>query len=112
MIIVAFDELIRNMRDHNYFIYIVTNKNKTVLYLGVTNDLQRRVYEHENGLMSGFSKKYNCHFLIYYEHFQDINNAIYREKEIKKWRREKKEKLINEFNPDWRFLNNEINEDL
>ena len=100
------------MRDHNYFIYIVTNKNKTVLYLGVTNDLQRRVYEHENDLMPGFSKKYNCHFLIYYEHFQDINNAIYREKEIKKWRREKKEKLINEFNPNWRFLNNEINEDL
>jgi len=100
------------MRDHNYFIYIVTNKNKTVLYLGVTNDLQRRIYEHEHGLMSGFSKKYNCHFLIYYELFQDITYAIEREKEIKKWRREKKEKLINKFNPDWRFLNNEIYEDL
>lgn len=94
------------MRDHNYFIYIVTNKNKTVLYLGVTNDLQRRIYEH--GLIPGFSKKYNCHFLIYYEHFQDINEAIEREKEIKKWRREKKEKLINKFNPEWRFMNEEI----
>ena len=101
-----------NLRNHNYFIYIVTNKNKTVLYIRVTNDLQRRAYEHENRLIPGFSKKYNCHFLIYYEHFQDINDAIEREKEIKKWRREKKEKLINEFNPDWRFLNNEIYEAL
>lgn len=100
------------MRDHNYFIYIITNKNKTVLYLGVTNDLQRRIYEHEHGLIPGFSKKYNCHFLVYYEHFQDINEAIAREKEIKKWGREKKEKLINRFNPDWRFLNNEIYEAL
>ncbi len=96
------------MRDHNYFIYIVTNKNKTVLYIGVTNDLQRRVYEHEQGLISGFTKKYNCHYLIYYEHFQDINDAIEREKVLKKWRREKKENLINEFNPDWKFLNEDV----
>ena len=96
------------MRDHNYFVYIVTNKNKTVLYIGVTNDLQRRIYEHENGLLSGFTKKYNCHFLVYYEHFQNIEDAISREKEIKKWRRDKKENMIIEFNPEWRFLNNEI----
>ena len=96
------------MRDHNYFVYIVTNKNKTVLYIGVTNDLQRRTYEHENGLFPGFTQKYNCHFLVYYEHFQNIDDAIVREKELKKWRREKKEKLINEFNADWNFLNNEI----
>ena len=96
------------MRDHNYFIYIVTNKNKTVLYIGVTNDLQRRVYEHEQGLISGFTKKYNCHYLIYYEHFQNINNAIEREKVLKKWRREKKENLINEFNPDWKILNEDV----
>ena len=100
------------MRDHNYFVYIVTNKNKTVLYTGVTNDLQRRVYEHENGLLSGFTQKYKCHFLVWYEHFQNINDAIAREKEIKKWRREKKENLINGFNPDWKFLNNEIYEAL
>ena len=100
------------MRNHNYFVYIVTNINKTVLYIGVTNDLQRRVYEHENGIMPGFTKKYNCHFLIYYEHFQNIDDAISREKEIKKWRREKKEILINEFNPDWKSLNNEIYEAL
>ncbi len=96
------------MRDHNYFIYIVTNRNKTVLYIGVTNDLQRRVYEHEQGLIPGFTKKYNCHYLIYYEHFQDINDAIEREKILKKWRREKKENLVNEFNPDWKFLNEDI----
>ncbi len=93
------------MKDHNYFIYIVTNKNKTVLYIGVTNDLQRRVYEHEHGLIPGFTKKYNCHYLVYYEHFQQIADAIEREKILKKWRREKKEKLINEFNPKWNFLN-------
>jgi putative endonuclease len=98
------------MKDHNYFIYIVTNKIKTVLYIGVTNDLQRRIYEHENGLLPGFTKKYNCHFLVYYEHFQNINDAIEREKEIKKWRREKKENLINGFNPMWKFLNKEIYE--
>ncbi len=93
------------MKDHNYFIYIVTNKNKTVLYIGVTNDLQRRVYEHEHGLIPGFTKKYNRHYLVYYEHFQQIADAIEREKILKKWRREKKEKLINEFNPKWNFLN-------
>ena len=100
------------MKDHNYFIYIITNKNKTVLYIGVTNDLQRRVYEHENSLIPGFSKKYNCNFLLYYEHFQHIDDAINREKEIKKWRREKKTTLINEFNPEWRFLNKKIYDSL
>ena len=100
------------MNDHNYFIYIVTNKNKSVLYIGVTNNLQRRAYEHEHSLIPGFTQKYNCHYLIHYEHFQDINYAIEREKTLKKWRREKKEILINEFNPDWNFLNNEIYEAL
>ncbi|MFV0590163.1 MAG: GIY-YIG nuclease family protein [Draconibacterium sp.] len=71
------------MKDHNYFIYIVTNKNKTVLYIGVTNDLQRRTFEHENELIPGFSKKYNCRHLVYYEHFQQVEYAITREKEIK-----------------------------
>ena len=96
------------MRDHNYFIYIVTNKNKSVLYIGVTNDLQRRTYEHENRLIPSFTKRYNCHFLIYYKHFQNIEDAIEREKTIKKWRREKKENLIKEFNPNWHFLNEKI----
>ncbi|MBN1820910.1 MAG: GIY-YIG nuclease family protein [Prolixibacteraceae bacterium] len=100
------------MKEHHYFVYIFTNKNKTTLYIGVTNDLQRRVNEHEHGLIPGFSKKYNCIFLIYYEYFQNIEHAIDREKEIKKWRREKKENLIKQKNPDWRFLNKEIYESL
>ena len=100
------------MKDHNYFVYILTNKNRTVLYIGVTNDLQRRVYEHENGLIPGFTKKYNCHFLIYFEHFQKIEDAIDREKQIKKWRREKKDSLINTTNPVWNFLNSQIAESL
>jgi len=100
------------MRDHNYFVYIVTNLNKTVLYIGVTNDLQRRIYEHENSLLPEFTQKYNCQFLVYYEHFQNIDDAISREKELKKWRREKKENLINDFNADWKFLNTEIYEAL
>ncbi len=96
------------MRGHNYFTYIVTNKHKTVLYTGVTNDLQQRVYEHENELIPGFTKKYNCHYLVWHERFQYIQNAIDREKEIKKWRREKKNILITEYNPTWDFLNDEI----
>ncbi len=100
------------MIHHNYFIYIVTNKHKNVIYTGVTNNLQRRIYEHENGIFLGFTKKYNWHFLVYYEHFQNINDAIKREKEIKSWRREKKDSLINSFNPDWNFLNEEIKDNL
>ena len=67
-----------------------------------------RVYEHETGKFKGFTKKYNCHYLVYYEHFTFIEHAIDREKEIKKWRREKKDRLITAFNPEWRFLNDEI----
>ena len=93
---------------HNYFVYIITNKNKTVLYTGVTNDLERRVFEHELGSIRGFSQKYNCKYLIYYEYFTFIEEAIKREKQIKKWRREKKEFLINTRNPEWQFLNEDI----
>ncbi len=93
---------------HNYFVYIVTNYNKKVIYTGVTNDLIRRVYEHSNKLFPGFTKKYNCKFLVYYERFQFIDHAISREKQIKSWRREKKDKLISGFNPGWNFLNDEI----
>ena len=99
------------MRFHNYYVYIITNKNKTVLYIGVTNDLKRRLYEHENGILPGFTKRYNCHYIVYYEHFTYILHAIDREKEIKKWRREKKDRLITKFNPEWKFLNEEIYED-
>jgi putative endonuclease len=100
------------MKYHNYFVYILTNKAKTVLYIGVTNNLERRLYEHEtnSGNKFKFTSKYNCVYLIYYEHFSNINQAIARETELKKWRREKKNNLIASMNSEWRFLNEEIKE--
>ena len=73
-----------------YYVYIMTNSHKNVLYIGVTNNLKRRIIEHEEGLDNGFSKKYNCNYLIYYEEFKSINLAIKREKVLKGWRRKKK----------------------
>ena len=93
------------------YIYITTNFNKTVLYTGVTSDLKRRLFEHENDANSGklsFAGKYNCYHLIYYEEFIDIKQAIAREKEIKGWIRKKKVDLVNSFNPSWEFLNDKI----
>lgn len=88
------------------FVYILTNKTKSTLYIGVTNDLQRRLYEHKTaiGSANSFTSKYNCHFLVYFEEFASPKEAISREKELKKWRREKKNKLIEIENPNWEFL--------
>jgi putative endonuclease len=91
-----------------YYIYIVTNWNNKVIYVGVTNDLARRMYEHKNKLVDGFTKKYNINKLVYFEASQDINAAIAREKEIKRWRREKKNILVNLMNPKWLDLSEEI----
>jgi len=88
-----------------HFVYIMTNRNKNVLYIGVTNNLKRRIIEHESGLDKGFSKKYNCYLLIYFEEYKSINKAIKREKEIKGWRRTKKDDLIKSKNPQLNFLN-------
>ena len=77
-----------------YYTYILTNKNDTVLYIGVTNDLERRVAEHRSGKIPGFTQKYNCHKLVYFEEYSDIVQAIGREKQLKKWSRAKKEQLI------------------
>jgi len=96
---------------HNYFVYITTNIGKTVLYTGVTNELKNRLFWHKEdafGRKTHFTGKYNAFYLVYYERFQDIEQAILREKQIKGWLRIKKEKLITEFNPEWRFLNDEI----
>jgi putative endonuclease len=97
---------------HNYFVYIVTNKNKTVLYTGVTNDLRTRLEQHRTNSYPfthrSFAGKYNAHFLLFYERFEFIEHAIEREKEIKGWRREKKVELINAMNAEWRFLNEEV----
>lgn len=90
-------------------IYIMTNRWKTTLYVGVTSDLQFRVKEHRKHLCkNSFTDRYNLEYCIYYEMFDDIEEAINREKEIKKWRREKKEKLINHMNPEWKDLWDEI----
>jgi len=96
------------MKNHEYYIYIVTNQNKTVLYIGVTNNLSRRLKEHFEGKIPGFTQLYKCRYLIYYELFQFIDQAIDREKELKSWRREKKEILIDKFNPDRNFLNDQF----
>lgn len=88
--------------------YILTNKNNTVLYTGVTNNLVRRVFEHKEKLIEGFTKKYNCTNLVWYEPHVDSLNAIAREKQIKGGSRKKKEQLINLMNPKWKDLYEEI----
>ena len=92
------------------YVYIVSNKNRTVLYTGVTSNLYARVYEHREGTGSAFTSKYNCKDLIYYEFHEHIESAIKREKQMKKWKREFKENLINSINPDWRDLFDEVSE--
>ena len=87
-----------------YYTYIITNKNRTVLYIGVTNDLFRRMYEHKNGILEGFSKKYNLHFLMYYEELGSAYDAITREKQLKSLSRKKKNSLIFSMNPKWNDL--------
>ena len=84
---------------HQYWVYIMSNNTRSVLYIGVTNDLYRRYVEHKTGIIKGFTQKYKCHSLLYYEEFSQIEEAITREKELKGWTREKKEKLIKQSNP-------------
>ena len=83
---------------------MLTNEYNNVLYVGVTNDLKRRVYEHQSGLIEGFTQKYNVHKLVWYECCHDVKDAIAREKQLKGWVRSKKEALIREMNPEWRDL--------
>ena len=87
-----------------YFVYILTNKTNKVLYTGVTNNLERRLYEHKNHLVDGFSSKYNTTKLVYYEVSESVESAIAREKQIKAYRRDKKIALINELNSEWKDL--------
>ncbi len=89
---------------NNYYVYILASKRNGTLYTGVTNDLSRRIYEHKNGLIDSFTKKYNVKTLVYYESTNDITSAIAREKCIKKWNREWKIKLIESENPEWEKL--------
>ena len=87
-----------------YFIYILASKRNGTLYLGITSNLLKRVYEHKNNLIEGFTKKYNVHTLVYYEPYNDIYDAIAREKNIKKWKRRWKIELIEKSNPKWEDL--------
>ncbi|NQU83337.1 MAG: GIY-YIG nuclease family protein [Parcubacteria group bacterium] len=89
------------MQQHNYYVYILSSNSGT-LYIGVTNDIERRVSEHKQGLIKGFTKKYNCKKLVYYEDYTDIKQAITREKQLKKWSRNKKQNLIKTLNPTWK----------
>ena len=91
-------------RGHRYFVYLLTGKDNKVMYLGVTNDIKRRLYEHKNKMVKGFTERYNVNRLVYYEETSDILTAIAREKEIKRWRREKKDALVAAVNPEWKDL--------
>jgi putative endonuclease len=98
------------MRSRCYYVYMLTNVKRTVLYTGVTNDLEQRIFEHYTGAdhHQSFTAKYHVYYLLYYEPHQYIDNAIRREKEIKGWSREKKMQLIAEFNPALEFLNEKL----
>ncbi len=87
-----------------YYVYILASERRGTLYIGVTNDLIRRMYEHKNGLVDGFTKKYKVHLLVYYQQCEDVISVIQREKQLKAWRREWKVRLIEETNPDWNDL--------
>ena len=87
-----------------YYVYIMSCPSDTTLYIGVTNDIERRVQEHKSGTIPGFTQKYNCVKLVYYEKYSDIEQAIEREKKLKKWRREKKDWLISTMNPELQEL--------
>ena len=84
---------------HQHWVYIMSNKARSVLYIGTTNDLYRRYCEHREGAIAGFTQKYRCHSLVYYEEYNLVEDAIAREKELKGWTRLKKEKLIATINP-------------
>src|SRR5574343_529013 len=93
---------------HSYYVYIITNKYRSTYYIGMTNNLKVRLNQHKENIIIGnktFASKYNLEFLVYYEKYTCVQEAIAREKELKKWRREKKLNLIKEFNPAFEFLN-------
>jgi putative endonuclease len=96
------------MEEKTYYVYLLTNWNNKVMYVGITNDLVRRIYEHKVKFVTSFTEKYNVTKLVYYEQTPDISEALNREKEIKKWRREKKNRLVVNTNPQWRDLSEDF----
>ncbi len=87
-----------------YYVYMLTNSTNSTLYVGVTNNIERRIYEHKEWLIDGFTKKYNLNKLVYFEEYLDIKDAIHREKQLKKWKREWKEALIEKNNSFWKDI--------
>lgn len=96
------------MNSNYYYVYILASKSYGTLYIGVTNDLVRRVWEHKNDFVEGFTKKYGVHRLVYYEQCEDVESAITREKQMKKWERRWKLELIEKMNPGWKDLYDDI----
>ena len=94
--------------EKEYYVYILASERNCTLYVGVTNDLKRRIYEHKHGLVEGFTKKYNIHNLVYFEETENVNSAIEREKQIKKWNRKWKIEIIEKENPEWKDLYNDL----
>ncbi len=92
------------MVDRYYYVYILASRQNGTLYIGVTNNLTRRIYEHKNDFVEGFTEKYKIHKLVYYEQIENIESAIYREKQLKKWNRQWKLRLIEKLNPEWEDL--------
>jgi putative endonuclease len=99
------------MRDYNFWVYIVTNRNQSVLYIGVTSSLSRRIWQHRNGTGANFPAAYQCKKLIYYEHYSNVHEAIARESQLKRWSRAKKVTLINRLNPSWLDLGADVLEE-
>ncbi len=91
-----------------YYVYILASRRNGTLYVGVTNNLVRRIYEHKSDLVDGFTKRYGVHLLVYHESMNDVGSAIQREKRVKKWNRAWKIKMIERVNPDWRDLYDEL----
>ncbi|HEX8310440.1 MAG TPA: GIY-YIG nuclease family protein [Chthoniobacteraceae bacterium] len=94
--------------NHDYFLYLLRSKGGTALYIGVTNDLERRLWDHRNPEAASFTAKYHCVNLVYYEHFADVNAALAREKQLKGWTRKKKNALVERVNPRWHDLSSEL----
>ena len=97
----------RTMREHRYFVYMMQSTSRHALYIGVTSKLEQRVWQHKNHVIEGFTEKYKCDRLVYYEIYAHVQRAIAREKQLKGWRREKKEWLIAKMNPRWKDLSEE-----
>ncbi len=98
---------LRRIRDHDYWVYILTNKHRNTLYIGITNNIQRRLYQHQSGEVEGFTKRYHLNRLVWLEHFRNVNDAIACEKKLKGWRRSRKIALVEQTNPRWLDLSDD-----